>query len=135
MKVYTKTGDQGQTSLLSKQRVYKDHVRVEAYGTVDEASAAMGLAKSLFNESWAVDIVQQIQEELISLNADLATEVLQEKDCRITGNHVTRLESVIDFFGTKTNSATVFYRCRRLPSERGSGSVTHHGFAALNVAS
>lgn len=96
MKVYTKTGDQGQTSLLSKQRVYKDHVRVEAYGTVDEASAAMGLAKSLFHESWAVDIVQQIQVELISLNADLATEILQEREYRITEKHVVRLESVID---------------------------------------
>ncbi|HWR29033.1 MAG TPA: cob(I)yrinic acid a,c-diamide adenosyltransferase [Negativicutes bacterium] len=96
MKVYTKTGDEGQTSLLSKQRVFKDHVRVEAYGTVDEASAAMGLAKSMLSESWAVDILQRIQVELIDLNADLATEFLQEKEYRITGNHVCRLEAVID---------------------------------------
>ena len=96
MKVYTKTGDQWQTSLLSKERVFKDHVRVEAYGTVDEASAAMGLAKSLLSESWAIDILQQIQVELISLNADLATECLQESDYRITQNHVFRLESTID---------------------------------------
>lgn len=96
MKVYTKTGDQGQTSLLSKQRVSKDHLRVETYGTVDEASAAMGLAKSLLDEAWAVDIVQQIQVELIGLNSDLATASLQEQDYRITLGHVSRLESVID---------------------------------------
>ena len=85
MKVYTKTGDQGQTSLLSKQRVFKDDVRVDAYGTVDEANAAMGLAKSLIAKPWAFEILQQIQEELISLNADLATDTLiPESEYRIT---------------------------------------------------
>lgn len=97
MKVYTKTGDEGQTSLLSKQRVFKDHARVEAYGTVDEANAAMGLGKSLItNLPWAVEIIQHIQVELISLNADLATENLAVADYRITQDHVTRLESIID---------------------------------------
>lgn len=96
MKVYTKTGDQGQTSLYSKQRVFKDHLRVEAYGTVDEASAAMGLAKSLLNQSWAVDILQQVQFDLIALNADLATETLLESDYHITQHHVSGLESIID---------------------------------------
>ena len=96
MKVYTKTGDEGQTSLLSKQRVFKDDVRVEAYGTVDEVNSAMGLAKSLIKPSWAIDILHQIQLELISLNADLATDSLSVVDYRITQEHVTRLESQID---------------------------------------
>ena len=96
MKVYTKTGDEGQTSLLSKQRVYKDDARVEAYGTVDEVNSAMGLAKSLIKPSWAIDILHQIQLELISLNADLATDSLSVVDYRITQEHVTRLESQID---------------------------------------
>ncbi|GMA97625.1 cob(I)yrinic acid a,c-diamide adenosyltransferase [Pelosinus sp. IPA-1] len=97
MKVYTKTGDEGQTSLLSKQRVFKDHARVDAYGTVDEANAAMGLGKSLItNLPWAVETIQHIQVELISLNADLATENLAVADYRITQDHVTRLESIID---------------------------------------
>ncbi len=96
MKVYTKTGDQGQTSLFSKQRVSKDHIRVEAYGSVDEASAAMGLAKSLIHQSWAIDILQQVQFDLIALNADLATENLLERDYHITQQHVTSLESIID---------------------------------------
>lgn len=97
MKVYTKTGDEGKTSLLSKQRVFKDSLRVEAYGTVDEANAAMGLGKSLIAHSpWAVDMIEPIQKELISLNADLATESLEVADYRITEMHVARLESMID---------------------------------------
>lgn len=96
MKVYTKTGDEGKTSLLSRERVFKDHMRVDAYGTVDEANAAMGLAKSLIVKPWAVEIIQRIQVELISLNADLATEALSIEDYRITHEHVAKLEAVID---------------------------------------
>lgn len=98
MKVYTKTGDEGKTSLLSKERVYKDSVRVQAYGTVDEANAAMGLAKSLMDKPWAISIIHQIQEELIALNADLATDsrVADASNCRITPSHVARLEAIID---------------------------------------
>jgi len=96
MKVYTKTGDEGKTSLFSKERVYKDDLRVDAYGTVDEASSAMGLAKSLIKESAAITIIQQIQADLIALNADLATENLSEDDGHITQEHVAGLESIID---------------------------------------
>ena len=97
MKVYTKTGDAGQTSLFSKQRVFKDSLRVQAYGTVDEANAAMGLAKSLLDKEWAIRIIQEIQEELVSLNADLATEEeTAEITFRIKTTHVEHLESVID---------------------------------------
>ncbi|WP_371379871.1 cob(I)yrinic acid a,c-diamide adenosyltransferase [Sporomusa aerivorans] len=98
MKVYTKTGDEGKTSLLSKERVFKDSVRVHAYGTVDEANAAMGLAKSLTDKEWAVDIIHGIQKELISLNADLATDgsVTDSNQYRITPGHVERLENIID---------------------------------------
>ena len=98
MKVYTKTGDDGQTSLLSKQRVGKDHIRVHAYGTVDEANAAMGLARSyMADKSWASDIVYGLQRDLIQLNADLATEEsLESSEPRITVEHVHKLEKTID---------------------------------------
>lgn len=97
MKVYTKTGDQGQTSLLSKERVFKDNIRVQAYGTVDEANAAMGLAKSLVRKQWAAEIIHHVQKELINLNADLAT--TEPENCggyRITLKHVHALEDIID---------------------------------------
>lgn len=98
MKVYTKTGDDGQTSLLSKQRVGKDHIRVHAYGTVDEANAAMGLARSYMSDkSWASDIVYGLQRDLIQLNADLATEgALKGSAPRISDEHVRKLEETID---------------------------------------
>lgn len=97
MKVYTKTGDGGQTSLLSRQRIWKDDVRVHAYGTVDEASSAIGLAKALLTCSGTKDILQRIQLELIALNADLATDGPEgEVECRIKPEHVTNLESWID---------------------------------------
>ncbi len=97
MKVYTKTGDEGKTSLLSKERVFKDSDRVQAYGTVDEANAAMGLAKSLTDKQWAIDIIHGIQKELILLNADLATDgAAYNFDYRITAEHVERLEKIID---------------------------------------
>lgn len=97
MKVYTKTGDEGKTSLLSKERVFKDSVRVHAYGTVDEANAAMGLAKSLTDKQWAIDMIHGIQKELILLNADLATDsATDNSNFRITPQHVERLEKIID---------------------------------------
>lgn len=97
MKVYTRTGDQGKTSLLSKERVFKDSVRVHAYGTVDEANAAMGLGKSLTDKEWVRAVIHPIQQELILLNADLATDsTTGSNDYRITPAHVERLENLID---------------------------------------
>lgn len=97
MKVYTKTGDSGETSLLSRQRVAKDNIRVEAYGTVDEAGAAIGLARSLMSElRWTLRLAE-IQNELILLNADLATAGDPPADgWRIKDGHVAALESTID---------------------------------------
>ncbi len=97
MNVYTKTGDQGMTSLLSGQRVPKDHIRVEAYGTVDEAMAAIGLAKSLLTDEKIIKILQEIQKELIDLSADLAVESSEgDNVSRITPEHVQKLEHYID---------------------------------------
>ncbi|MGE5454402.1 MAG: cob(I)yrinic acid a,c-diamide adenosyltransferase [Methylocystaceae bacterium] len=97
MKVYTKTGDKGQTSLLSKERVFKDHLRVQAYGTVDEANSAMGLARSFSSKEWLNNIVYDIQVELISLNADLATADLENSQgYRLNSSHVEKLETIID---------------------------------------
>ena len=97
MSVYTRTGDGGTTSLYSKERVSKDDIRVEAYGTVDEASAAMGAARALVAcFPWAEACLQTLQSELIDLNADLATYFTEQAAGRITETHVARLEAVID---------------------------------------
>lgn len=73
MPIYTRTGDHGETGLFGNQRVKKTHVRVEAYGSVDETNAFIGLLRS---EQLGADRdreLQQIQEALFSIGADLAT--------------------------------------------------------------
>ncbi|MBP2654444.1 MAG: ATP/cobalamin adenosyltransferase [Firmicutes bacterium] len=97
MKVYTGTGDKGQTSLLSKERVFKDSIRVDAYGTVDEANAAMGLAKSLMTNWQWTEMLANIQHLLVLMNADLATEgEVADGQRRLTDVHVNELEKIID---------------------------------------
>lgn len=97
MKVYTKTGDKGETSLLSRQRVAKDDIRVEAYGTVDEANAAMGLARALLSRPQWVRMLADIQRQLVLLNADLATDGPPPGgNWRLTDSHTAGLEATID---------------------------------------
>jgi cob(I)alamin adenosyltransferase len=72
MSIYTKTGDSGQTALLSGRRVAKDDRRVSAYGELDELSAMLGVARTLGLESAIASGVARIQEELFTLGAVLA---------------------------------------------------------------
>jgi len=78
-KVYTKTGDSGTTGLVGGERVPKNHVRIEAYGTVDELNASVGLARCFNDESAGPEhqhvgeMLRLIQHDLFNLGADLAT--------------------------------------------------------------
>lgn len=99
MKIYTKTGDQGTTSLVGGARVPKTHVRLEAYGTLDELNAHMGLlATSLTDEADVAD-VQWMQYLLFVAGTLLATE--EDSPCwgklpHVTDDDVCRMESLID---------------------------------------
>jgi cob(I)alamin adenosyltransferase len=73
LKIYTKTGDAGQTALFGGGRVGKDHPRVEAYGDVDELNAAVGLASAIEVEPRIDEVLAPIQRDLFSLGALLAT--------------------------------------------------------------
>ncbi len=73
MKIYTKAGDAGQTSLFGGGTVHKDDPRVEAYGEVDELSAAIGLARALGADPEVERQLVRVQDELLCLGADLAT--------------------------------------------------------------
>ena len=73
MKIYTKTGDDGTTSLFSGKRVTKIHLRVEAYGTVDELSAIIGVVRAHRPSEKGNQWLVQIQDHLFRLGADLAT--------------------------------------------------------------
>lgn len=76
MKIYTRTGDSGETALFGGGRVPKDHARVEAYGDLDELSSCLGLAVSALERGPAADLVERlqlVQGDLLALGASLAT--------------------------------------------------------------
>ena len=98
MKIYTRTGDEGSTGLFGGPRVSKDDIRIEAYGTVDELNATIGLARACGQVDETIDCeLEQIQSELFSIGAELATPDPDEHDLRIIAQqHIDRLERWID---------------------------------------
>ena len=72
MSIVTRTGDQGTTALMYGRRVPKTHPQVEAYGTVDELNAALGIARSLATDAFLRDSLLQIQKHLVALMGELA---------------------------------------------------------------
>lgn len=98
-KIYTRTGDGGQTRLSTGEQVEKWHPRVAAYGTVDEVNAALGVA-ALYAEGDMLTAICRIQNDLFDLGADLATpdrgRVLEWTPLRIIESQVKRLETEID---------------------------------------
>ena len=97
MKIYTRTGDAGSTGLFGGPRVSKDDHRIEAYGTVDELNALLGTVRSAGVGDSIDAQICQIQHELFSLGAELATPDPDQHQTRLIGvGHVQRLESWID---------------------------------------
>ena len=102
-RIYTRTGDEGQTGLVGGQRVSKDAMRIEAYGTVDELNAAIGLAITSIPEGspplrLLAARLTRVQHELFNLGSLLATEAADIRPGQpvITAAEVTRLEQEMD---------------------------------------
>jgi cob(I)alamin adenosyltransferase len=98
-KVYTRTGDDGMTSLGPGQRVPKEALRVEAYGTVDELNSEIGAALALGLEARIAERLETVQNELFHLGADLCVPEPDKERMpvpRITERHVARLEEWMD---------------------------------------
>ena len=95
-KVTTGTGDTGYTGLLGDQRVPKYDPRPDTFGTIDEATSALGLARAMAHEPKVKEIIYQIQQELYLLMGELATppENYEKMGLRMTIEHVQRLEQV-----------------------------------------
>jgi len=98
MKIYTKTGDDGTTALFSGGRVRKDHLRVEAYGTVDELNSHIGVARALNPSQQTDEWLEKVQNQLFHLGADLATPLDSKADwvVRMDEETVEWLEKTID---------------------------------------
>lgn len=98
MKIYTRTGDDGTTGLLGAARVRKHDARVEAYGSVDELNAALGVAVAFDSERWLAADFARIQPALFQVGAELATtdETMLQKLARVSDDDITALEGVID---------------------------------------
>jgi cob(I)alamin adenosyltransferase len=99
-RIYTKAGDQGQTHLAGGQRIAKDSLRIECYGTVDELNAFAGMAGVSSGEliPELAAILRRVQHELFNLGSILATkpEDVHPKQARITGTEIEQLEKEID---------------------------------------
>jgi cob(I)alamin adenosyltransferase len=94
MKIYTKTGDAGQTGLFGGPRVPKDHARIEAFGTVDELNSHLGMARTHSVAAAFDPLLRRVQCELFDMGAQLATPDSSSE--RITAAHVAALEVEID---------------------------------------
>lgn len=109
MKIYTKTGDQGETSLFAGPRVRKDDTRIEAYGTVDELNSVLGWARSE-GPSEAVDqVLGRLQQELLVVGSQLAVGSARKQQTPEVGpDYVSRLEQEIDQFDKSLPALTQF---------------------------
>ena len=101
MKIYTKTGDSGETSLFAGGRVAKHHARVEAYGTIDELNSVLGLARAAGPSKQGDEWLAIVQNQLFHLGADLATPLNAKSDwvARVSETDIDWLERSIDQMG------------------------------------
>jgi cob(I)alamin adenosyltransferase len=110
MRIYTKTGDKGNTSLFGGKRTTKDALRIEAYGTVDELNSALGIARALNPQLELEEIIALLQNDLFVLGADLATPLGTRSPnvMRIQNDHVAVLEQIIDRLDARLQPLTTF---------------------------
>jgi ATP:cob(I)alamin adenosyltransferase len=112
MAVTTKTGDKGSTSLYWGGRVPKDHIRVEAYGNLDELCSVLGLSKSLINEKSIKGLIESIQRDLFVVGAELATKkaFIGKLKQRVDKSYIERLEKIsADLEDRRTFKECCFY--------------------------
>jgi cob(I)alamin adenosyltransferase len=124
MKIYTKTGDTGETGLFRGSRVAKHDPRVEAYGNVDELNAVIGALLPEIRTPEIHKLLSSIQHELFAIGADLATPSQQKEDpeLRIHAKLVLALEDQIDHFDAALKPLQQFI----LPGGSKGGALLHY---------
>lgn len=128
MKIYTKTGDRGKTSLMNGQRVLKSNIRVETYGTVDEVNSAIGVVLAeISNSKYPISNIKKelknIQEDLFELGSMLANpdSRFKNQDSRYFDKRVSQFEHLIDKMTEQVPLLTNFI----LPGGGKAGALLH----------
>ncbi|WP_440896385.1 cob(I)yrinic acid a,c-diamide adenosyltransferase [Amphibacillus sp. Q70] len=130
MQIYTRTGDQGETSLIYGERIGKNHLRVEAYGTCDEANAVIGVALSTIDQgiSWSLSErktflywMKKVQTLLFHVGSELSTPKGKDVPWQITQKHIDQMEDAIDNWEKQIPSLTQFI----LPNGHQTSAMLH----------
>jgi cob(I)alamin adenosyltransferase len=102
MKIYTRKGDQGETSLFGGARLPKDHIRIEAYGTVDELNSHVGVVMGFLSDADLLRYLQEVQSRLFDVGAILASDPSKENDYipKLKQVSIDVLEQAIDDMNT-----------------------------------
>ncbi len=112
MKIYTKGGDKGETGLFGGERVSKDSIRIEAYGTVDELNSFIGLTLTEIKDTKVRELLNSVQNNLFALGSDLAAPDNEKNRThnipRITKSQFEEIEKEIDKFDTKLDELKNF---------------------------
>ncbi|WP_425448635.1 cob(I)yrinic acid a,c-diamide adenosyltransferase [Dethiothermospora halolimnae] len=108
MAIYTKTGDKGKTSLFDRKRVFKDDLRVESYGTIDELNSQMGLAKNFVDDDKVYELIHKIQRKLFDIGAQLATSDPEKRPTNVNDEDILFLEDMIDEYMDKVTEPNRF---------------------------
>lgn len=113
MSITTKTGDQGETGLWSGQRIPKEDLRVECYGTLDELNSFMGEAKHYVKSNEVLKIIEQVQKDLFKIAGELATkemsfsEPVTEKEIDVMTSLIHDFESKVELSGFVLPGSTI----------------------------
>ncbi|RMW38384.1 MAG: cob(I)yrinic acid a,c-diamide adenosyltransferase [Nitrosopumilus sp.] len=108
MKIYTKTGDDGNTGLQGNLRISKSHPRIFAYGAVDEANAALGIVLTNSLDDDIFNVLRKIQNDLFVVGSDLSNPNLNDVKNRISLEMIQELEQNIDKFDAELPPLTNF---------------------------
>lgn len=125
LKIYTRTGDKGKTSLFGGKRISKDSQRIEAIGTIDELNSILGASASFVRDKKVLSIIQKIQNDLFNIGAELANPQEISRDTkglsRLEKDKIEVLESIIDQYDNYLPTLRYFI----LPSGVNSASLLH----------
>ncbi|MBU5336142.1 cob(I)yrinic acid a,c-diamide adenosyltransferase [Intestinibacter bartlettii] len=108
MKVYTKSGDKGTTSLIGGKRIEKDSIRVEAYGTIDELNSYIGLCYHYLKEAQDKEELRKIQVKLFDVGAELSSPNYKRLKTVIKDEDVEDLEKLVDYYTSKIEKINEF---------------------------